>query len=147
MQKGNTKNMVFDDAALAKMIRVPAHGPEQYQQALIGLAADEIVDEILDVIYPIKVAHVDGQNAILNQGGKRVKLGTYYKVEGEAKWIVDPDTGLKFKVGGSNTSTLVITEVMPKYSRAKIVEGNKDLKVGQVCRRTQVKIVAAPPAK
>jgi hypothetical protein len=33
---------------------------------------------------------------------------------------------------------------MPKYSRAKIVEGNKDLKVGQACRRTQVKIVAAP---
>ncbi len=140
----NELNLLFDNNELARL--VPRLDADQLPQALLGRAADEIVNEILDVIYPIKVAHVDGENAILNQGGKRVKLGTYYKVEGEAKWIVDPDTGLKFKLGGSNTSTIVITEVMPKYSRAKIVEGNKDLKVGQVCRRTQVKIVAAPPS-
>ncbi len=75
-----------------------------------------------------------------------MRLGTYYKVEGQTKVLTDPDTGRKIKVGGSNTSTIVITEVMPKYSRAKIIEGNKDLKVGQVCRRTQVKIVAASPS-
>ena len=140
----DTKNMVYDDQALTQVIRVPNPEVEQYQQALMGLAADEIVNEILDVIYPIKVMHAEGQDVILNQGGKRVRPGTYYKVEGPSKVLVDPDTGLKIKVGDSNTSTLVITEVMPKYSRAKIVEGNKDLKVGQACRRTQVKIVAAP---
>ena len=60
---------------------------------------------------------------------------------------MDPDTGLRIKIGGANTTTIVITEVKPKYSIAKIVEGNKDIKVGQACRRTQVQVVAPPVKK
>ena len=141
----DTKNMVYDDKDLAQAVPIPDAGPEQYQQALLGLAADEIVNEILDVIYPIKVMDTEGQ-VILNQGGKRVRLGTYYKIEGPTKVVVDPDTGLRIKIGGAKTTTIVITEVKPKYSIAKIVEGNQDVKIGQICRRTQVTLVA-PPAK
>jgi curli biogenesis system outer membrane secretion channel CsgG len=140
-----TKNMVYDDKALAQAVPIPDAGPEQYQQALLGLAADEIVNEILDVIYPIKVMDTEGQ-VVLNQGGKRVRLGTFYKIEGPAKVVVDPDTGLRIKIGGAKTTTIVITEVKPKYSIARIVEGNQDVKIGQICRRAQV-ILVEPPEK
>jgi hypothetical protein len=140
----NEANLLFDNNELVKL--VPQFNIDQLIQAISGLAADEIVNEILDIIYPIKVMDTGGQ-IVLNQGGKRVRLGTYYKIEGPAKTVVDPDTGLPIKIGGAKTTTVVITEVKPKYSIAKIVEGNQDIKNGQVCRRTQVQVVAPPVKK
>ena len=137
----NEANLIFNNNDLLKL--VPQFYVDQITQAILGRAADEIANEILDVIYPIKVMDTEDQ-LILNQGGKRVRLGTYYKIEGPGKTVLDPDTGLPIKIGGAKTSTVIITEVQPKYSIAKIVAGNEDVKIGQVCRRTQVKIVPAP---
>ena len=138
----DTKNMIFDNRALAA--RLPARADaEQVQQALIGLAADEIVNEILDVIYPVKVMDTEGQ-VVLNQGGKRVRVGSHYQIEGPGKKVIDPDTGLTIKIGGAKRTLIVITEVKPKYSIGKIIDGEKDIKVGQVCRRVQVQLAPAP---
>lgn len=137
----DTKNMIYDNSALAA--RLPARADaEQVQQALLGLAADEIVNEILDVIYPVKIMDTEGQ-VVLNQGGKRVRVGTHYHIEGPGKKVIDPDTGLTIKIGGAKRTLIVITEVKPKYSIGKIIDGEKDIKVGQVCRRVQVQLVPA----
>ena len=138
----DTKNMIYDNRALAA--RLPARADaEQVQQALLGLAADEIVNEILDVIYPVKVMDTEGQ-VVLNQGGKRVRVGSHYQIEGPGKKVIDPDTGLTIKIGGAKRTLIVITEVKPKYSIGKIIDGEKDIKVGQVCRRVQVQLAPAP---
>ena len=136
----NEANLIFNNNDLLKL--VPQFNVDQLKQAILGRASDEIANEILDIIHPIKVMDT-GEQIVLNQGGKRVRLGTYYKIEGLGKTVLDPDTGLPIKIRGSKTSTVVITEVQPKYSIAKLVAGNKDVKLGQVCRRTQVKIVPA----
>ena len=140
----NEANLIFNNNDLLKL--VPQFNVDQLRQAILGRASDEIANEILDVIHPIKVMDTEEQ-IVLNQGGKRVRLGTYYKIEGLGKTVLDPDTGLPIKIGGSKASTVVITEVQPKYSIAKLVAGNENIKIGQVCRRTQVKIVPAPASE
>ena len=140
----NEANLIFNDNDLLKL--VPQFNVDQLKQAILGRASDEIANEILDIIHPIKVMDT-GEQIVLNQGGKRVRLGTYYKIEELGKTVLDPDTGLPIKIRGSKTSTVVITEVQTKYSIAKLVAGNEDVKLGQVCRRTQVKIVPAPASE
>lgn len=138
----NELNLIFDHNELIKM--VPRFDGDQLTQALIGRIADEIINEIMELIHPIKVMGVDEERIILNQGGKRVRVGSFYRVEGAAIKLVDPDSGLKVEVGGRHASTVLITSVSPKYSIAKVVEGSKSIEVGQVCRRTQVKLLPAP---
>ena len=113
------------------------------EQAVVGEfvtgLSSSIVTNILDVIYPIKIMKlVNEGNVLLNQGGKRLSVGQRMEVYSSGESIMDPDTGMEIKIDGSKVAELEVTQVKPKYSIAKLVQGSgqySSLKVKAITRR------------
>ena len=105
---------------------------------IAGLSKD-IVSNIMDVIYPVKILDLQGEEDILlNQGGKRLQVGLLMDVFTQGKTLRDPDTGMPIKTDGKKTAQIEITDVLPEYSIAKIVDGSyQQLKVNAITRRSK----------
>jgi len=98
-----------------------------------------IVTNVLDVIYPVKILDLQGEEGILlNQGGKRLQVGLLMDVFTPGRTLKDPDTGMPIKVDGAKVAQLEITDVLPKYSTAKIIDGSyQQLEINAITRRTK----------
>jgi TolB-like protein len=102
----------------------------------IGMAANQLVEKIIDQLYPIRIASID-QNGqvIINQGGSRIAVGQLLDIVSQGKELFDADT--KESLGTTETlvATIRIDKVMPKISYAKVVEGDlTQLSEGLICR-------------
>ena len=102
----------------------------------IGMAANQLVEKIIDQLYPIRIASID-QNGqvIINQGGSRISVGQLLDIVSQGKELFDADT--KESLGTTETliATIRIDKVMPKISYAKVVEGDlTKLSEGLICR-------------
>jgi hypothetical protein len=102
----------------------------------IGMAANQLVEKIIDQLYPIRIASID-QNGqvIINQGGSRIAVGQLLDIVSQGKELFDADT--KESLGTTETliATIRIDKVMPKISYAKVVEGDlTKLSEGLICR-------------
>ena len=126
------------------------------EQAVVGEfvtgLSSSIVTNILDVIYPIKIMKlVNEGNVLLNQGGKRLSVGQRMEVYSSGESIMDPDTGMEIKIDGSKVAELEVTQVKPKYSIAKLVQGSgqySSLRVKAITRRvTDLASSAAAPER
>ncbi|MBV1874072.1 MAG: CsgG/HfaB family protein [Gammaproteobacteria bacterium] len=115
-------------------------------QFISGLSS-MIVTNILDVIYPVKIMKLSGEQYILlNQGGKRLKEGLIMEVYSAGESIPDPDTGMLIKTDGEKVAELEVTQVKPKYSIAKLrpESGNySNLKLNAITRRANTRLSAA----
>jgi TolB-like protein len=105
-------------------------------QTIFEESATSIVTEILNVIYPIKVMVVSSPNEILvNQGGIRVRENDLFDVYAPGREIRDPDTGVPMEVDGSKVGTIEITNVLPKYSVGRMIEGQfNNVSPNAICR-------------
>lgn len=116
----------------------------------ITALSDNIATNIMDVIYPVKILDLQGEDDILlNQGGKRLQVGLLMDVFTPGKTLNDPDTGMPIKVDGQKIAQIEITGVLPKYSIATIVDGSfNQLKVNAITRRSEtVKQQDTAPAR
>ena len=116
----------------------------------ISSLSSKIVTDVLDVIYPIKIMALAGeQHILLNQGGKRLKVGSVMAVFSKGRAIQDPDTGMMIKVDGKKVAELEVIQIKPKYSIAKLLPGTGEyaqLSVNAITRRTDaLSDVTAPP--
>jgi TolB-like protein len=108
----------------------------------ITVAANQVVESIIDSLYPARIASVekDGR-VIINQGGSRISEGQLLDVFSEGKEIFDADT--KESLGKTEVlvATIVIDKVMPKISYAKLVKGDlSKITEGLICRPKQVEV-------
>ena len=107
----------------------------------IAKLSSKIVTDILDVIYPVKIMKLAGQQYILlNQGGKRLKEGQVMEVYSAGESILDPDTGMKISIDGRKVAELEITQVKPKYSIAKLLPDSgkySSLSINAITRRAK----------
>ena len=95
------------------------------RQKLFAQAATKIAGDILNVIFPLKVLELQGSDAVLlTQGGIRVKKGTVYAVHGPSRRVIDPDTQVPTRVMGPTIATVKVVSVQPKYSEAKLIDGD-----------------------
>ena len=106
----------------------------------LTLAANQVVDAIIDSLYPTRIASVekDGR-VIINQGGARISEGQLMDVFSEGREIFDADT--KESLGKTEVliATIKIDKVMPKISYAKLVDGDlSKLSEGLICRLKKV---------
>lgn len=92
--------------------------------------ANEISFEIIDVIYPLKVADVVNNEVIISQS---LNIGEIYDVFSQGKKIADSYT--KESVGSieNKTASIEIIRSSSKMSYAKILEGS--VKKGDICRK------------
>ena len=112
---------------------------------LVGMAANQLVEQIVDQLYPIRIASIseDGQ-VIINQGGSRIAAGQLLDIVSQGKELFDADT--KESLGKTETlvATIRIDRVMPRISYAKVINGDlSKLSEGLICRPRKAE--AAPP--
>jgi hypothetical protein len=115
----------------------------------IGMAANQLVEQIIDQIYPIRILSIDkdGQ-VIISQGGSRIAAGQLLDIVSQGKELFDPDT--KESLGTTETlvATIRIDKVMPKISYAKLVDGDlAKLSEGLICRPRKAEVEPQPGRK
>jgi len=111
--------------------------------------AKQVVDNIIDRLYPIRIAskNIEGQ-VIINQGGKRISKGSVLEVFIQAKEIFDFDT--KESLGKTEIliATITIEKVTPTISYARLVKGDFDkISEGLICRLKKVEAKKPEGAK
>jgi hypothetical protein len=118
----------------------------QVQNAVLKDAAAIVASDVLEVIFPVKVLSVSGGEIALNQGGIRVEKGQLFDVFTPGQKVVDPDTGRKIRIDGPRVGTVEVVSVRPKFSIARMIEGDiEQVETRAICRRKAVegKIPAA----
>ena len=111
------------------------HNINELSDLVADKAAAQIVSDVTDKVYPVKVAMVSGNRVVLNEGGKRIKAGQIYDVMHFGEEIVDPDTGAKIANFESKAAVVEVTSVQDRVSYAAIVQGEPvDIQSGDLCR-------------
>lgn len=102
----------------------------------VGMAANQLVETIIDNIYPIRIASIDkdGQ-VIINQGGSRISVGQLLDIVSQGKELFDADTKESLGTTEILVATVRIDKVLPRMSFAKLVEGDlAKIAEGLICR-------------
>ncbi len=111
----------------------------------IGMAANQLVEKIIDQIYPIRIASIQDGQVIISQGGSRIAVGQLLDVVSKGKELFDADT--KESLGTTETiiATVRIDRVMPRISYANLVEGDlTKLSEGLICRPRKAEAAPQP---
>ena len=111
--------------------------------------ANQVVDNIIDRLYPIRIASkdIEGQ-IIINQGGKRISKGSVLEVLIQGKEIFDVDTKESLGRTENLIATIKIEKVTPTISYASLVKGNiEKISVGLICRLQKVEFKSPEGAK
>ena len=100
-------------------------------EAAFKKIADKITSDILNAIYPLKIANINGQEVVFTQN---LNVGERFDCFSQGKALKDSYT--KQGTGDMRVETragqVEITRADPKLSYAKIIEGQ--MKEGYICR-------------
>jgi len=114
--------------------------PAQVRDAFISLVVNDVIEAIIDRVYPIKVAAVQDGQIILNQGGERMAEGMLLEVFTDGKEIFDNITQESLGKVESHVATIEVHKVTYTMSFAKVVEGDlSKVSEGLVCRVKKTK--------
>jgi curli biogenesis system outer membrane secretion channel CsgG len=108
----------------------------QVRDAFLTLVANDIIEAIIDRVYPVKIAAIqpDGQ-IILNQGGERMAQGMIFDVYSMGDEIIDADTKESLGRIESLVATIEVQKVAQNMSFAAVVSGDASkITKGLVCR-------------
>ncbi len=110
----------------------------QVRDAFISLIANDVIEAIIDRVYPIKIAAIqqgDDQMIILNQGGERMAKGMLLDVFDLGKEVFDADTNESLGTIENRLATIEVLKVAQTMSYAKVVSGDASkISKGLVCR-------------
>ena len=111
----------------------------QVQNAVLKDAAAIVASDVLEVIFPIKVLSIQEGQVTLNQGGIRIEKGQLFDIFTPGQKVVDPDTGRKIRLDGPRVGTVEVVSVRPKFSIARMIEGDiEQVKPRAICRKKAV---------
>ena len=116
--------------------RLDGDSPETF---LVDATGRAMAERILESIYPLKVAGLNGPDeVILNRGGEAVAVGDRMEIFNPGEELKDPSTGESLGVAERKAATAEVIRVLPKVSYAKILEKTEPVVVEAVCRKPQV---------
>ncbi|MHC5092058.1 MAG: CsgG/HfaB family protein [Planctomycetota bacterium] len=108
---------------------------DQIKDAFLDLAIRQIIEDVLNDTYPVRIALIEPGQVILDQGGQRMKPDAVYEVFRKGREVLDPQTQGVLGQDEQKVASLKVTRILPKFSYAQILEGKAaDIEVGQVCR-------------
>ena len=103
---------------------------------LTKMVAKEVVDNIIDQLYPIRIAskNITGR-LVINQGGKRISKGSVLDVFVQGEELFDSDTKESLGRTEDQIATIRIEKVTPTISYASLIKGDlNEISTGMICR-------------
>ncbi|HOK04295.1 MAG TPA: CsgG/HfaB family protein [Victivallales bacterium] len=129
-EKLNSKNIPFSDR---KEMTIG-----DFQDKFFESAAVKASNYVLEGIYPIKVASVSGLELMLNRGdGSGLNKGDILYVYEVGEIVKDPDTGEFLGAAEAKIAEIEITDVLQKFSKARILTSTGNIVPGSICRRAE----------
>jgi curli biogenesis system outer membrane secretion channel CsgG len=104
------------------------------ESVAIALSQDA-AQRLVDRIFPPRVVGVTDNQVTLNRGeGTGVAVGQRWGVYALGKEMIDPDTGESLGKEEIKVGEIVITDVLPKVSKGKLLGNNLGVESGAVVR-------------
>lgn len=114
---------------------------------LINQLSMRCAQRVTDILYPAKIVAITGSFITLNRGaGTAINRGELWEVFAAGNELRDPDTGELLGKEEMKVGEIVISEVLPKSSRAQIYGENRGIAPGQVARPKLPEPRATAPA-
>lgn len=139
----DTVNIALEEDQVRVLVKEWEPGDLDYREMVDNLtarAAKEVVDSIIDRLYPIRIAskNIIGQ-IVINQGGKRISKGSVLDVVVQGEEIIDFDTKESLGQTESQIATIMVEKVTPTISYASLIKGDIDkISSGLICRLRKV---------
>ena len=136
----DTVNLSLETDGVKKLVKKWRPKDLDYREIadnLATMAADKVVETIIDRLYAVRIARIrkNGQ-IIINQGGKRIRKGQILEVFTESEELIDIDTNESLGKTETVVATIKIDRVTPKVSYAKLLKGDlSKISKGLICRR------------
>lgn len=103
----------------------------------VDCAAEEICEQIISNIYPLRITGKTAFELVVNQGGRNIQIGDEFDVFRRGEKIVDVTTGEALGYAEEMIARIRVTRTTPKMSYAIVIEGTPvtDIEVGAFVRR------------
>ncbi|MET2847264.1 hypothetical protein ABXV23_10910 [Vibrio owensii] len=112
---------------------------------LIKLTGEKIFKQVHEIIFPVRVATVSGNDVVLATGGKSIKVGQVFNVMHIGEVIYDPVSGEALEQVETNIAQIKISSVSAKTSRGQLIKGElSGIYPGAIVREAKVKAIAKP---
>jgi curli biogenesis system outer membrane secretion channel CsgG len=135
----DTVNIALEEDQVKELVKEWEPEDLDYREMVDNLtarAAKQVVDSIIDRLYPIRIAskNIIGQ-IVINQGGKRISKGDILDVVVQGEEIFDFDTKESLGQPESQIATIKIEKVTPTISYASLIKGDLEkITAGLICR-------------
>lgn len=128
-------------------LRDPKAGNNVGKQ-LIAKASQEMVNRIINSVFPLRVAKVEGTSLYLNRGNDgTLKVGDVLAVFSQGEAIVDQDNGETLGNTEAEVGRAIVTAVEARFTKAEIKAEIKDgaaVKNGMLVRKLPPEAAPAP---
>jgi TolB-like protein len=109
--------------------------PDDFLDALKEKAVKEIVNGIVEGVFPLKIIKIAGDNVYINRGaGVSFKVGDTLTVLSQGEGLVDPDTGESLGSAEDEIGRVEVVTIQKKFSTAKILSGAGRIKKDAIVR-------------
>ena len=113
-----------------------------------SVVSARIAGDALNNIYPMRVVGLSGDQIILNQGGKTIKEGDYFRIFALGEQIIDPYTNESLGQDEYRIANVRVVRVTPKMSYAKVISGNtSEIQKMQIARKYTPQKSSTPKSK
>ncbi len=94
----------------------------------------QMVDQFLDLVFPVKIIKVKNMQVYLNRGKDGgFKKGMVLKVFAPGEELIDPDTGENIGSAEEYVGKIELTRINPKFSVAKILPKTREGDITEGC--------------
>ena len=109
---------------------------KEITSSLLSKVANQVVETVIDRVYPIRIAIVTADGRIvINQGSQRIREGRLFEVYTEGQEVIDPDTKESLGTTEVLVATIKIDKASQNISYASVVRGDTaKLSEGLICR-------------
>ena len=112
--------------------------PDDFLDALKEKSVKNIVNGIVEGVFPLKIIKITGNKVYINRGaGVSFKVGDSLAVMAQGEGLVDPDTGESLGSAEEEVGRVEVDAIQKKFSTAKIVSGAGQIKKGAIVRLAQ----------
>ncbi|MFP4053321.1 MAG: CsgG/HfaB family protein [Phycisphaerae bacterium] len=133
------------DVSVKAAYKDVALGGNMFYRTPLGRATERVIDKAVRKVTNVvvaqpwrpQVAMIDEDGTVLINGGqdRKVSVGDEFVVKASGDAVIDPSTGdILGYHDGSPVGRIRIVEVQGRYSRAQVVEGERErMSIGQNC--------------